>query len=304
MSLLNKKYYQDLWDKYKNINTFYPGDCNKFTILNLKMIIESYNTKKPIQINFQSTETLLHQIGQHLFVELANDIYCNYPDYPPFNDGDKVRSKNRIRNGKTHAVYIDFVIIKKPKNRYDLYNEKQGLKYIGKTYENLVEQYIPLKPKTHNETLSKFFAFFEELNGKQVHDFTPTYFDRKSVFIAPKTFYDSLEEKDKIPSTYFPNQREENNPHETKSIPALPDSIIYFVPKYNVCYDKILLQGKKVDTIVVYDTEETEIEQIIQDKNHFGFNLIVLTNSTEPIKCSQIPCWNWYQEETDIVNTL
>lgn len=104
MSLLNKKYYQDLWDKYKNINTFYPGDYNKITILNLKMIIESYNTKKPIQINFQSTETLLHQIGQHLFVELANDIYCNYPDYPPFNDGDKVRSKNRIRNGKTHAV--------------------------------------------------------------------------------------------------------------------------------------------------------------------------------------------------------
>lgn len=304
MLILNKKYYQNLWDRYEKINFLHPGDCDKFTILNLKMIIGSYQSKKPIQINYQSEETLLYPIGQHLFVELANDIYCNHPDYPPFNDGDKVRSKNRISNGKAKPVFLDFVVIKRSRNRYDLYNENYKLKFMNKTYENLVEQYIPLKPKTHNETLSKFFTFFEELNDRQVHDFTPTYFDRKSVFIAPKTFYDSLEEKNKIPSTYFPNQREENNPHETKSIPALPDSIMYFVPKYNVCYDKILLQGKKVDTVVVYDTEESEIEQIIQGKNRFGFNLIVLTNSTDPIKCSQIPFWNWYKEETDIVNKI
>jgi hypothetical protein len=71
--------------------------------------------------------------------------------------------------------------------------------------------------------------FFENINGKHVHDFIPTYFERKSVFIDPKTFYDLLEVKNKIPTTYFPNPREEINPQETKSIPALPDSKMCFV---------------------------------------------------------------------------
>lgn len=79
---------------------------------------------------------------------------------------------------------------------------------------------------------------------------------------------------------------------------------MYFVPKYKVCYDNILLQGKIIDTVVVYNTEETEIEQIIQDKNRFGFNLIVITNTTSPTKCSQVPCWNWFKEEAIIINTL
>ena len=104
MAILNKKYYQEVWDRYKSINTFQNGDCNKFTILNLKMIIESYYSKKPIHINFQSKKLNYIKSDNIYIVELANDIYCNHPDYPHYNDKDKVRSKNRIRNGKTNPV--------------------------------------------------------------------------------------------------------------------------------------------------------------------------------------------------------
>jgi tryptophan synthase alpha subunit len=80
---------------------------------------------------------------------------------------------------------------------------------------------------------------------------------------------------------------------------------MYFVPKYEVCYQKLLLPRKtKIDTIIVFDTEEEKIQQIINDKQQYGFNLIVLTNTTTPTKCNQVPCWNWFKEEIEIVNSL
>jgi hypothetical protein len=301
--LLNRKYYQELWDKYQNIETLTAKLNDNSSILIFKIILEHCKNKKPLHINFQNSDSTFYALGKQLFVELSNEIFCNAADFPQLNIGDKVRSKTAIRVGVPKPRFLDFKILSVQNDKYTLWNEKFSFTW-EKTFDELVEKFIPVTQKAQNETLTRFTSFFEKLNGKQVHDFTPTYFDRKSVFIASKTFYDSLEVKNKIPTTYFPNPREENNPHETKSIPALPDSIMYFVPKYKVCYDKILQQGKKVDTVVVYDTEETEIEQIIQDKNRFGFNLIVLTNAAEPIKFSQIPCWNWYKEETNIVNAL
>jgi hypothetical protein len=301
--LLNRKYYQDLWGKYKNIITVTANLSDNFSILTFKIILEHCRSKKPLHINFQNSENTLNELGKKLFVELSNEIFCNAADFPQLNIGDKVRSKTAIRVGEPKPRFLDFKIIAIQNNKYALQNEKFSFTW-EKPFAELVEKFIPVTQKAQNETLTRFTSFFEKLNGKQVHDFTPTYFDRKSVFIAPKTFYDSLEVKNKIPTTYFPNPREESNPHETKSIPALPDSIMYFVSKYKVCYDKILLQRKKVDTMVVFDTDETEIEQIIQDKNRFGFNLIIITNKADPLKYSQIPCWNWYKEETEIVNTL
>ena len=110
--------------------------------------------------------------------------------------------------------------------------------------------------------------------------------------------------KGKIPSIYLPNPREENDHHETKSIPALPDCIMYVTPKYEICYQDILQKGKKINTIVVCDTELDEIEKIIQDRNRFGYNIIVLTNSVNPTKSTQVLCWNWFREEGEIINSL
>ena len=300
--LLNKTYYQTLWDKYKGTHILCELKNNSSS-LTLKIIIEHCRNKQSVHFNIQNDSNILSEVSRQLFIELSNDIFCNAVDFPPFNDGDKVRSKKLIRVGKPKPLFLDFTLKKLPDGRFKLYNKKFELT-IEKKFDELVQQFIPLTQNAHNATLKKFTSYFETLNGRQIHDFTPAYFERKSVFIAPKTFYDSLEVKNKIPITYFPNPREESNPHETKSIRALPDSIMYFVPKYKVCYDKIFRQGKKIDTVVVYDTEETEIEQIIQDKNRFGFNLIVITNSTNPIKCSQVPCWNWFKEEIDIINSL
>ena len=134
-------------------------------------------------------------------------------------------------------IFLDFKIQSIQNDKYKLWNEKHSIIW-EKTFAELVEKFIPVTQNAQNETLTRFTSFFEKLNGKQVHDFTPTYFDRKNVFIAPKTFYDSLEVRNKIPTTYFPNPREESTPHETKSIPALPDSIMYFVPKYIIASGK------------------------------------------------------------------
>lgn len=300
--LLNITYYQTIWNKYKSIATL-CGLKDNSSSLTLKIILEHCKKKQSVHFNLHNDRTFLVEVGKKLFIELANEIFCNAVDFPPFNDGDKVRSKKAIRVGKPKPLFLDFTVKKLPDGRFRLNNAKFELT-LEKSFDELVQKFIPLTQNAHNETLKNFTSYFEKLNGKQVHDFTPTYFERKSVFIAPKTFYDSLEEKNKIPTTYFPNVREESNPHESKSIPALPDSIIYFAPKYKVCYDKILTQGKKIDTIVVFDTEENEIEQIIQDKNRFGFNLIALTNTTELMKAGQIPCWNWFKEETEIINSL
>ena len=300
---LNRNFYQELWDKYQNIETLTAKLNDNISILTIKIILDQYKNKKPIHFNFQNQANSLQKIGQTLFIELANNIFHNEANFPQLKIGDKVKSKYPIRVGTPKPRFLTFVIKRIDNGKYVLDNSQFSINWEI-SFSDIVQKFIPISQNAQNDTLIQFALFFEKLNGKQVHDFTPTYFERKSAFIAPKTFYDSLDVKNKIPTTYFPNPREESNSHETKSIPALPDSMMYFVPRYKVCYDKILLKGKKIDTIIVFDTEETEIEQMIQDKNRFGFNLIILTNKSEPIRYSQLPCWNWYKEETDLVNTL
>lgn len=303
MQMLNTKYYQELLNKYQSIKILDSNISDKVCELSLKIILQQQSIQKPVHINFQNRADIVQSLAKHLFVELANEIFCNAADFPQLNVGDTLRSKTAIRVGGQKSRFLDFKIQSVQNNKYKLCNERFSLTW-EKNFAELVKKFIPVTLKAQNETLTRFGSFFEKLNGSHVHDFTPTYFERKSVFIASKSFYDLLELKNKIPTTYFPNPREENNSNKTKSIPALPDSIMYFAPKYRVCYDNILQQGKKVNTIVVYDTEETEIEQIIQDKNRLGFNLIVLTNSNNPLKYSQLPCWNWFKEEFQIINAL
>ena len=102
----------------------------------------------------------------------------------------------------------------------------------------------------------------------------------------------------------MPNPREESHLFETKSIPALSDCLVYFTPRYEVCYQNILLKGEKIKTIIVYDTEADKVEQMLQDKSKYGFNLIVLSNSYSPLQNQAIPCWNWFKEEVELVNSL
>jgi hypothetical protein len=71
-----------------------------------------------------------------------------------------------------------------------------------------------------------------------------------------------------------------------------------------VCYQQIIQQDKKIKSVIVFDTEAGNIEQMLLDKQRFGFNLIVLSNSLSPQKSTSIPCWNWFKEEIDIVNAI
>lgn len=301
--LLNKTYYLQLWKKYNEIAVLPTSYSDKFSILTTKILLDQHRKRNPIHINFQFQNSLLSPIARHLYVEISNHIFRNSADFPNLNVGDKLQCKIPFRVGTPKAKYLEFVIQSICNGKYELRNAKHFIT-MQKTFDELVKNFVPVTQRVQNKTLSKFASFFEELNGNLVHEFTPTYFEQKSVFIAAKTFYESLEFRNRIPTTYFPNPRDEATVHEIKSIPALPDSIMYFVPKYKICYDNILLKSLKIDTIVIYDCEESEINQIINDKVKYHFNLIVLTNNVNPTRFKQIPLWNWYKEEVEMINTL
>ena len=91
---------------------------------------------------------------------------------------------------------------------------------------------------------------------------------------------------------------------EKRSIPALSDCMIYFTPKYEVCYQQLLQKGEKIKTIVIFDTEADKLNQIMQDQLKYKFNLLVLSNSNTPIKSHLISYWNWFKEELEIINAL
>lgn len=269
--------------------------------MTVKIILKHFQENKPVHVNFQDSKVDLFQVAKHLFVELANDIYLNHYDLPGIIDGDKV--KRRINgeyylvtklNDSSYRLSHQLRKTKKQKTPADIPNI---------TYDRLVKGFVKVDSGVSDRTIKDYFNFFETLNSEKA-EFPRTKFDSKSVFITKKPLWDSLSEKNKIPSIYLPNPREENHLSETKSIPALSDCLIYFTPKYEVCYQQIIQQGKKIKTIIVFDTEAAQIEQMILDKQRFGFNLIVLSNSLSPQKNTSIPSWNWFKEEIDIVNAI
>lgn len=300
--LLNRKHYQALWDKYKNIEMLTAKFDDNVSILTTKIILEKYKCKQSIHFNFQNSYKSLQNIGQHLFVELANDIYLNYADLHTISEGHLLKRKKDNKYYRVVRVVNNRYILKEEPSKHRNHVKTYGSATYDLPYDKIVKTFVNVDAGIAKKTINNYFNFFKDLNNRET-DFLQTHFDYKSVFIAPKTFYDSLEVKNKIPTTYFPNPREEANPQETKSI-ALTDSIMYIVPKYEICHDTILLARKKIHTIVVFDHEENEIEQIIQDKNKFDFNLIVLTRNVKPTKYSQVPFWNWFKEELQIINAL
>lgn len=300
--LLNNNYYQTLWDKFKNIETVTDDFTDNATRLTVNLVLEHYKQNKPIHINFQTSKEILFEVARHLFIELANDIYLNFYDLPKlFEIGDRLK---RISDNQY------YIVINTDKSTYTLKQDLRKTKtevspaiIQGVSYDSMTKKFVKVDSGVSEKTIKNYFDYFTGLNNTK-SDFPRTNFETKSVFISKKPLWDYLNIKSKIPSTYLPNPREESNLTITRSIPALADCMIYFTPKYDVCYQQILLKEKKVKTIIIFDTEGDKIQQILQDKSKFGFNVIVLSNSISPIKNTLIPCWNWFKEELKIVNEL
>ena len=300
--ILNNTYYQSLWEKFQNVQTLSTEQSDNSINLSVKIILEHYRKKAPLHINFQNSKESIFQIARQLFVELANDIYLNHYDLPDsFCIGDKLK---KIKDNQYYEI------IRTVKDDYTL---KQLLRkrkadispavIQGLSYDKLTKGYVKVDLGISEKTIKNYFSFFQELNNES-SEFPKTNFEMKSVFISKRPLWDSLNIKGKIPSIYLPNPREESHLSEQKSIPALSDCMIYFTPKYEVCFQKLLRKNEKIKTIVVFDTEANKIQQMLQDRSRFGFNIIVISNSYTPIKYNAIPCWNWFKEEINIVNSL
>lgn len=296
MTILNPEYYQSLCDKFENIKTINIANSN-ITELTTKIILDFYRKGQTLHINFQNSKETILEIAKHLFVEFANDIYLNHYDLPNLKKGDKLRDLRNYRDGKKHYSVIDRI----SNDTFYLQDTKTKAKSPFK-YDKLVKNFIPVEKGSRQ--LKGYTQYFSDLNGGVKMDFTPTKFEKKTVFIAKKPLWDCLPNRNKIPCAYLPNPREESTASETKSIPALQDCLAYFTPKYEVCYQNILSKNEKIKTVIVFDTEADKMEQILQDKSRFGFNLIVISNSYFPVKNEAVPCWNWFKEEIEIVNAL
>lgn len=301
--LLNHTYYRELWDKYQPVSSLPIQYKANSIYLTTKIILDHYRQGNSLQFNFQSSPESIQEVAKNLFIELANDIYLNHFDLPDFKEGDKVK---RTKDNEYYEI------IRIENSSYTLKQIPRKTKSVTTpavrpniSYDKLTKLYVPVDSHKgiSEKTIKNYLDYFESINGER-NDFLKSKFEQKSLFISKKTLWDNLPNRNKIPCTYLPNPREENNASETRSIPALSDCLIYFTPKYEVCYQNILSKNIKIKTIVVFDTEADKIEQMLQDKNRFGFNLIILSNSLSPLKNPSIPCWNWFKEETEIVDSL
>jgi hypothetical protein len=300
--ILNNSYYQSLWDKFQNVQTLSIERLDNAVDLSVRMILEHYRKNESLHINFQNSKESILEIARQLFVELANDIYLNHYDLPDsFVVGDKLK---RIKDNQYYEI------TKAEKGHYTIRQvlRKRKVEISPATipvidYDKITKGFVKVDSGVSEKTIKNYLDFFAKLNNQSC-DFPRSNFEMKSVFISKKPLWDSLGIKNKIPSTYFPNPREESHLIETRSIPALSDCMIYFTPKYEVCYQQLLQKGEKIKTIVVLDTEADKLNQIMQDQLKYKFNVIVLSNSNTPTKSELIPCWNWFKEELAIIKAL
>jgi hypothetical protein len=298
--ILNKSYYQTLFNKYQNVQLLPHGKMDNTVDISVKMALEFYRNNKHLHINCQNSKESILEIAKQLFIELANDIYLNHIDFPTLIEGKTIlRDERKYADGKRKNYLLRCI----NSNKYILFDKKNSVE-IKKSYDELLKYFTPIEQGVQQKTITNYIKYFEELNDGKRREFTPTSFDMKSVFISKRPFWDSLEIKNKIPSTYFPNPREESHLTETRSIPAFSDCMIYFTPKYEVCYQQLLQKGQKIKTIVIFDTEADKLNQIMQDQLKYKFNVIVLSNSNTPIKSELIPCWNWFKEEIELIKAI
>jgi len=287
MEMLNPKYYKDLLEKYVGV-----CENNKFSLLVSTMILQNYRQQN-VHFNIPNNENILAEIINQLYTELAFFVFEKFADFPPLREGDKVKRKGGIRKD----IYK---ISKFVDNCYTLANiEDTSLLVSGLKYDSLVKNYIPITQNGHEKNIKKYEDFFRP---KNTHGFLPTNFSKKMLFVG-KSIWDKLENKDKIPTIYLPNTREENDPSPKKSIPALTDFIVYVLPKYSACYELIFQKGIGVDTVVLCGADESSVQQMLQDQNIYQFKAILITNSHTPI-LNNLQCWNWFKEEIDLIEAL
>lgn len=280
--MLSNDYYNQLLKKYNLENSE-----NKILKLNQNLIFSNYEQQNT-HFNIPNNEKLFTQIVNQLYNELAIYIFKNRADLPPLKVGDKVKKKG----GNSKDIYKILSIIN---DTYTLINKNSKLPNVP--YERLVKNYTPITQNIQDRTLTRYENHFEAQN---TYGFLPTNFTRKIVFIASKSIWDSLKDKDKIPSIYLPNTRDNTDQSIIKSIPALSDCITYVTPKYEICYEQILKKKVEVDTLIVCDTDINVIQQILSDQSKYSFMLIILSNEYKPLQTSA-SCWHWHKEEVDLI---
>lgn len=282
--ILNENYYNTLVTKFSSQRI-----DNNLAYITASLIFNNYSSSKNVYFNFPK-EHSLQKIINKLYEELSKQVFIKHADITDYSVGDRLkRTKEKGKN-----IYV---ITEIKGNCYILTKEKDSSNLkITTTFDSLKRNFKEIQQNTRNSTLSKFDDFFKNTNP---HDFTPQHFSKKLVLIAGQTMWNSLENKNCIPSTYLPNTREGEQTIR-KSIEALEDCIAYVTPKYDVCYDEILKKNIAVETIIVCDTDLENIEQIISDKSQYKFNLIVLSSGNNPKHNPNLTLWNWHKEEINL----
>ena len=299
---LNEDYYRQLLLRFEPTKSIVNNYTNNSSRLTSKILNNNITNSKPIHINLQGAKNRLEEIGKNLFIELSNNIYLNHYDLPKnYVVGDKIK---KVNGGNYYLIASEknglFSIIEVLRGKN---SNNSPAQFYGLSYETIVKKYVKVDAGVSDRTIKSYFDFFEKLNSEK-SDFPRINFERKIVFISKKTLWDNIFEKSKIPSIYLPNPRDEEHKSEIRTIQALSSCIAYFTPKYDVCYQQLLLKGEQIKTIVVFDTEQEKLQQILLDRQKYKFNLVVLTNSFEAHKNVIIPMWNWYKEELEIIDNL
>jgi len=282
--MLNENYYNALINKHS-----IPHDCNQTIYLTTSMILNNYRSKN-VCFNFPKGYDL-KAITNLLYESLSKEIFKEHADITDYSVGDKLKRKRE----KGRNIYI----IKEIKGvDYILTKDKDDSNLaITSTFDKLKRNFIQITQSTRNNILSNYNDYF---NGVNEFGFLPTHFSKKLVLITGQTMWDSLENKNFIPSIYLPNTQAAEQ-IVRKSIEALEDCIAYVTPKYEVCYEKVLKQNIAVDTIVVCDTDLNSLPQITQDQSKYHFKLIVLSNESVVPLFNNIALWNWQKEEIELL---
>lgn len=290
--ILNQTYYKNLLNSTTEFT--YPIDTYKTVHLSTYLILSNYS-KRNIHINIPNIDKYFEQILALLYTKFSVKIFQNYADFPPIVVGSKWIHKTKFEKNK-------FEITSCIKDNIVLKDKKKGLSITNISEENLFKNFFPaqnrnIKPiKEYSDffkNYSEWFITFGEI---------PTHFSKKVVFVSNKSIFEKCHNH-YTPTIYYPNKRE-NNQVLIKTIPALDDCLVYFTPKYEVCFEQLLDKGKQIDTVILCDTDLDSIPQILQDQSRYNFKLIIITNKTENFKFNGILSWNWKLEELNLLEQL
>jgi hypothetical protein len=285
--MINPKYYHALLNKYSISN-----ESKKTTVLTGNVILANYE-RKNLHFNFPKNDCHFEEVVNLIYEKLSIDIFQKYADFSPIVVGSKWIHKTKFEKNK-------FEIISCVKNNIVLKDKKKGLSITNIDEENLFKNFFPalnrnIKPikdyRDFFKDYSEWFVIFGAI---------PTHFSKKVVFISSKSIWEKCHNH-YTPAIYLPNKRE-NNRAVVKTIPALDDCIAYFTPKYEVCFEQLLDKGKKIDTVVLCDTDLDTIPQILQDQARFNFKLIVISNKSDNSNFNGILSWNWGKEEIELLD--